>query len=129
MYDTVLSSQQPIVIELDRDIGLANAEPWGECLCQAIDWARGDIVVDLSAVPVIHSRGLAMMARVHHHAIAKDCSVTWRGMQPWLLRVLEITGLDPSAPKCGPEITVTGVQVSEWAMRCADRRSHASAGE
>ena len=118
MYDPVLTSQQAIVIELGRD-GLADAETLGECLCHAIDWARRDLVVDLSGVPVIHSRGLAMMARVHQHAIAQDCAVAWTGTQPWLARVLEITGLDPASPGCGRRVTLTGAQLYEWALgRC-----------
>jgi anti-anti-sigma factor len=118
MYDPVLTSQQPIVVELGRD-GLANVETLGECLCQAIDRARCDLVIELSGVPVIHSRGLAMMARVHQHAIAQDCAVTWTGTQPWLTRVLEITGLDPASPGCAQRVTLTGAQLYEWALgRC-----------
>jgi anti-anti-sigma factor len=98
MYEPVRTSQQPIVIGLSRDIDPAGADPLGECLCQAIDWAHGDVVVDLSGVRVIHSRGLAMMARVHQHANAHDCSVSWKGVQPWLPRLLEINGLDAAPP-------------------------------
>jgi anti-anti-sigma factor len=100
MYDPSRNSQQPVAIELGRDIDLAGADPLGERLCQAIDCARGDIVVDLSGVRVINSRGLAMMARVHQHARARDRSVTWRGLQAWLPRLLEINGLDPASPRC-----------------------------
>ena len=86
-----------MVLEYGRDIDLANAEPFGTYLCQAIDWARRDVIVDVSGIEFIHSRGLAMMARVDQHARTLHHSVTWKGKQPWLTRVLEITGLD-SAP-------------------------------
>jgi anti-anti-sigma factor len=103
MNHPVRTFQQPVVIELGCDIDLTGADPLGESLCQVIDGARRDIVVDLSGVLVINSRGLAMMARVHQHARTQDCSVTWKGVQPWLPRLLEITGLDPASPRCGRE--------------------------
>jgi anti-anti-sigma factor len=101
MENPVRTSRQPVVIELGCDIDLTGADPLGERLCQVIDGERRDIVVDLSGVLVINSRGLAMMARVHQHATAQDCSVTWKGSQPWLPRLLEITGLDPDSPRRG----------------------------
>jgi hypothetical protein len=100
MSDPIRNSEEPIVIELGREDDLADSDRLGECLCQAIDWSRGDLVVDVSDLPVIHSRRLAMMARVHQHAIAQHCSVTWTGSQRWLPRLLEITGLDAASPRC-----------------------------
>jgi anti-anti-sigma factor len=97
MSDLFRSSRHPMVLEFGRDIDRANAEPFGTYLCQAIDWARRDVVVDVSDVAFIHSRGLAMMTRVDQHARTLHHTVTWKGAQPWLTRVLEITGLD-SAP-------------------------------
>jgi anti-sigma B factor antagonist len=94
MSDTAQSSRRPLLIELGGDIDLANAEALGDALCEAIDRTQFEMVVDLSAVPFIDSRGIAMMARVHEYANAHHCSVTWRGLQPWPERVLAITGLD-----------------------------------
>lgn len=94
MSDTAQSSRRPLLIELGGDIDLANAQALGDALCEAIDRTQSEMVVDLSAVPFIDSRGIAMMARVHEHANAQHCSVTWRGLQPWPARALAITGLD-----------------------------------
>lgn len=94
MSNTAQSSHRPQLIELGGDIDLANAEALGDALCEAIDRTRSEMVVDLSAVPFIDSRGIAMMTRVHEHACTHHCSVTWRGLQPWPARVLATTGLD-----------------------------------
>lgn len=94
MSDTAQSSRRPLLIELGGDIDLENAAALGDALCEAIGRTRTGMVVDLSAVPFIDSRGIAMMARVHDHATRQQCSVTWRGLQPWPARVVAITGLD-----------------------------------
>jgi len=86
-----------MVLEYSGDIDRANAEPFGTYLCQAIDWTRRDVIVDVSDVEFIHSRGLAMMVRVDQHAKTQHRSVKWRGVQPWLTRVLEITGLESAS--------------------------------
>ncbi len=97
MSDPILTARQPMVLEFGGDIDRANAEPFGKYLCQAIDWARRDVIIDVSDVAFIHSRGLAMMARVDQHASTLHHSVTWKGGQPWLIRVLEITGLNSAS--------------------------------
>ena len=97
MYDPILKVRQPMVLKFGRATDLVDAEPLGKCLCQAIDWACRDVVIDVSGVAFIHSRGLAMMARVHEHGLAQHRSVTWKGKQSWLPRVLEVTGLEPAA--------------------------------
>jgi anti-anti-sigma factor len=94
MSETAQSSRRPLLIELGGDIDLANAAALGDALCEALDRTRSEMVVDLSAVPFIDSRGIAMMARVHEHATRRECSVTWRGLQEWPARVVAITGLD-----------------------------------
>jgi hypothetical protein len=58
-----------MVLEFGRDIDRANADPFGQYLCQA-------------------------MVRVDQHARTLHHSVAWKGAQPWLTRVLEVTGLD-----------------------------------
>jgi anti-sigma B factor antagonist len=94
MSETAQSSRRPLLIELGGDIDLANAAALGDALCDALERTRSEMVVDLSAVPFIDSRGIAMMARVHEHATRLQCSVTWRGLQPWPAQVVHITGLD-----------------------------------
>ena len=94
MSEPIRSPRQAMVLEFGRDIDRANADPFGQYLCQAIDWARRDVVIDVSDVEFIHSRGLAMMVRVDEHARTLHHSVAWKGAQPWLIRVLEMTGLD-----------------------------------
>ena len=94
MSETAQSSRRPLLIELGGDIDLANAEALGDALCEALDRTHSEMLVDLSAVPFIDSRGIAMMARVHEHANAHHCTVTWKGLQPWPARVVAITGLD-----------------------------------
>ena len=61
MSDTAQSSRRPLLIELGGDIDLANAAALGDALCEALDRTRSEMVVDLSAVPFIDSRGIAMM--------------------------------------------------------------------
>lgn len=88
------SSERPMVIELAGEIDIANAGNLGDSLCQAIDLTRSGLVVDMTAVSLIDSSGMAMMVRVQHAASRQNCTVTWRAIQPFPAKALAITGLD-----------------------------------
>jgi anti-sigma B factor antagonist len=80
-------------IQLGGEIDLGNAGDLGNDLCDAVDRSDSSpVVIDISNVTFIDSSGIAMMLRVHRHANGR--SVTWRGAQPNVLRVLEITRVD-----------------------------------
>jgi anti-sigma B factor antagonist len=93
MSDTVRFVHQPSLVELGGDIDLANAQAIADALCEAIDRTSVGLLVDVSAVPFMDSCAMAMLIRVHMHALESGCSVTWRGFQPAPARVIEITGL------------------------------------
>ena len=94
MSDTVRSVRPPSLVELGGDIDLANAQAIADALCEAIDRTSTGLLVDLSAVPFMDSSAMAMLIRVHAHALERGCAVTWRGLQPGPTRVIKITGLD-----------------------------------
>jgi anti-sigma B factor antagonist len=82
------------LIELEGAIDLLNAGDLSVALCAVIDADRARHVVDMSAVSFINSSGMAMMLHVHQHATVAGASVTWRGLQPSLMRALCVIGLD-----------------------------------
>jgi anti-sigma B factor antagonist len=88
------SSERPMVIELAGDIDIANADNVGESLCRAVDLADSGLVVDMTAVSLIDSSGMAMMVRVQHAASRQNCTVSWRAIQPFPAKALANTGLD-----------------------------------
>jgi anti-anti-sigma factor len=92
--ETPGSSPRPFLVELGGEIDLRNAQALDDALCEAIDRKRAELLVDLSTVPFIDSSGLRMMVRVHQHAVARNCGVRWRGMQPAPARVAAAAGLD-----------------------------------
>ena len=94
MSDTVRAVRPPSLVELGGDIDLANAHAIADALCEAIDRTSADLLVDVSAVPFMDSSAMAMLIRVHAHALENGCTVTWRGLQPAPTRVIEVTGLD-----------------------------------
>src|SRR3954466_702496 len=81
-------------IQLRGEIDLANAPPIGEALCTALDRAVTPVLVDLAEVSFIDSSGIAMMLRVHKHAVASHRMVWWQGVQPGPSTVFEICALD-----------------------------------
>jgi anti-sigma B factor antagonist len=81
-------------IQLGGEIDLANASPIGDALCAALDRAVTPVLVDLSQVSFIDSSGIAMMLRVHKHAVASHRMVWWQGVQPGPSTVFEICALD-----------------------------------
>ena len=94
MTETFRRVERPMLVELAGEIDMANAGTIGDCLCQAIEFTHGGLLVDLTAVTFIDSSGMAMMVRVHQAAIAHEASVTWRGIQPFPAKALAMVGLD-----------------------------------
>jgi RNA polymerase sigma-B factor len=51
------------------------------------------LVVDLSGVPLLSAAGIAMLGAVHAVARGRDVRMQVTGVQPYVMRVLEISGL------------------------------------
>ena len=94
MSDTIRSVRPPSLVELGGDIDLANAQAIADALCEAIDRTSTSLLVDVSAVAFMDSSAMAMLLRVHGHALERGCTVTWTGVQPAPARVIAVTGLD-----------------------------------
>jgi anti-anti-sigma factor len=88
------SSDRPMVIELVGEIDTANAGSLGDRLCQAIELTRSGVIVDMAEVTFIDSSGMSMMVRVHQAASKRNCTVTWRALQPFPAKALALIGLD-----------------------------------
>ena len=56
--------------------------------------AGSGIVVDCSAVTLIESRGLGMMARVQRRADEEGMPLVWRGFNAHVLNMIHVAGLD-----------------------------------
>ena len=100
MADAIRSSEpswplfgRPTIVEVAGDIDLANAETLAEVLCQAIDRTSNGLIVDLTTVPSMDCCAMSLLIRVHQHASENGHTVTWKGMQPTLARVVELTCL------------------------------------
>ena len=88
--------------EVDRD----NAVQLRDALLRAVrrTSGRGRITVDLSRVPLLDAAGVGVLVAVREAARARDVAVTVTGLQPFVRRVGQISGLsamlepDPRGP-------------------------------
>jgi anti-anti-sigma factor len=94
MNETPGPPLRAFLVELGGEIDLRNAEDLDNALCEAIDRAQSELLVDLSTVSLIDSCGMRMMVRVHQYATAQNTGVRWRGIQPVPARSVAAAGLD-----------------------------------
>jgi RNA polymerase sigma-B factor len=79
--------------EVDRD----NAGRMRRALQRVVDRAStaGRVEVDLASVPLVDAAGVAALVAVHEAAEARGVVLTLAGAQPFVGRILAVTGLGP----------------------------------
>jgi anti-anti-sigma factor len=73
------------------EVDMANAPSLAEYLVQ---FANGDVILDLSAVTFIDSSGLHALVAAHKRLGLRGARLVLHGTSPYAQRVIEITGLD-----------------------------------
>jgi anti-anti-sigma regulatory factor len=93
MSDSDRRFQDPLVVELAGDLDYLKGRTFGEPL-PSDQVTRRDMMVNLTAVPLIDSLTIATMRPAHRTALSCECTVTSTGMQSAVTRMLEAAGLD-----------------------------------
>ena len=79
------------LVVVSGEVDMSCAARLAECLVQ---FANGNVIVDLSAVDFIDSSGLAALVAAHKRITQRGDQLVVHGMSSMALRVMEITGLD-----------------------------------
>ena len=89
----VREAAEHAVIAVRGDIYFDTAEPLREALSAALDERRPYLVLDLSGVTLCDSTGANLLVHAHRTASGHGGWLRLAGVQPMVLRVLEITNL------------------------------------
>jgi anti-anti-sigma factor len=84
-----------VVLRLPADLDVATVEEIGGAVLDAVDRARGAVVLDLDGVRFLDSYGIRLLATVRRRAWERDVAVRLLGGTPRLRALLDLVGLDP----------------------------------
>lgn len=82
------------VVAAVGQVDLATAPQLAEALAAAHGHGVRQIVVDLAGVDFLDSVGVRVLVEAAREAAQRQVSMSVRGAQGWVARVLEITGVD-----------------------------------
>jgi anti-anti-sigma regulatory factor len=82
------------IVSLVGEIDVANADVHGDLLCRMLDLQPGlTLLVECSELDFLELRAMAMMQRVHRHAVDRGGRVHWVGIASPHRQLLELAGL------------------------------------
>ena len=83
-----------LIVRVVGELDVATAPVLREHILGQLASGQTRIVIELSQVPFLDSTGLSGLIVAHHEAKARGGSLRLACVQPWVLRVLEITRMD-----------------------------------
>jgi hypothetical protein len=82
------------IVSLVGEIDVSSADAHGDLLCRMLDLEPGlTLLVECSELQFVELRAMAMMQRVHRHAVDRGSRVHWVGLAPRHQELLELAGL------------------------------------
>jgi anti-anti-sigma factor len=87
---------EPTVLSLVGDVDIASEDEWrrrGDEFLAAHPDLR-EVIVDVSGVSFLDSRGMAVLVYLHTAAVDRGGELTLRGVPPRVAKALSVAGLD-----------------------------------
>ncbi|WP_214322750.1 STAS domain-containing protein [Nonomuraea sediminis] len=85
-------------VRLTGEIDIFTSDALRQRLLSVLDSCTSVLVLDLSEVSFCDTAGLGALVGIQHRARGQGITVTLAAPQPYLVRLLHITGLDRSLP-------------------------------
>jgi anti-sigma B factor antagonist len=90
------------VVSLAGELDIATAEKAYSYISEVIDGRPAPVTVDLSGLTFCDASGLGALARIARHARQAGRQLMLTSVQPSLLKIMRITGLDQVFPELSP---------------------------
>lgn len=90
------------IVSLAGELDIATAEKAYSYISEVIDGRPAPVTVDLSALTFCDASGLGALARIARHARQAGRQLMLTSVQPSLLKIMRITGLDRVFPELSP---------------------------
>ncbi len=88
-------SSSRVVLQLPAVLDIATVEAIRDAVIDAVDNARGEIVLDLDGVRFLDTYGIRLLVTVRRRAWDLDLPFRLHGGQPLIRDLLELVGQDP----------------------------------
>jgi anti-sigma B factor antagonist len=88
----------PTTIRLHGDIDIFTTKALRLRLLSALRYSTSVLILDMSDVSFCDASGLGVLVGIQARARAQGVTLALTGIQPYLTRILRITGLDRSLP-------------------------------
>jgi anti-anti-sigma factor len=88
-------AESRVVLRLPAALDIATVEAIRDSVIDAVDNARGEIVLDLEGVRFLDSYGIRLLVTVRRRAWDRDLPFRLHGGRPLIRDLLELVGQDP----------------------------------